>query len=170
MLLSRNAMNKDFELLIKCLKTQNNLYSEILKLSMDKRKMIVENDVASMDVVTGKEESIISQLSDIENIRINCVNKISAKLGINKDVSVSKIIAYAGEYRQELQEKCDDISEVLKKLKAANEINNELIKAQLEYIETVKSIVVNDTNNNYGEDGKDIKGQGQNINLFDRMV
>lgn len=163
-------MNKDFELLIKCLITQDNLYSEILKLSMDKRKMIIENDVAGIDDISGKEESILEQLSNIEDIRINCVGRISSKLGIDKGASVSKIIAYAGEYKQELQEKCDSISETLKKLKVANDINNELIKAQLDYIENVKSIVVNDTNNNYGEDGKDIKGQGQNINLFDRMV
>ena len=52
-------MNKDFELLIKCLITQDNLYSEILKLSMDKRKMIIENDVAGIDDISGKEESIL---------------------------------------------------------------------------------------------------------------
>ncbi len=162
-------MKQDMEQLVKCLNTQKYLYSELLKLGEDKKKVIIENRIDELNEIVEQEKTIITKLSAIETFRQKCAERINKDLGLDTDSNLAAVIEKAEGTKDVLSGLLSELSDVIFKLKKVNNLNSGLINMQLDYIDVVKSSFFSNSINNYGNDGKSSKEQ-QSINLFDRMV
>ncbi|RKD23540.1 FlgN protein [Caminicella sporogenes DSM 14501] len=166
-------MNKSVEQLILTLNKEYDVYAEVLKLAKKKKKVIIEGKVKELDSITGKEQVMIVTLGKLEKIRESIVNNIIKEMEIKDEIeNITELVEYFDdEEREKVLEIRKKLVEILDEVKKENNLNSELIKQSLEYIEFNKNLLM--TLNNQGvtyganADEKDVKVK---TNLFDMKV
>ena len=153
--------------LLDILATQKKLYSEILFLSENKRDVIVKNDIAELDKIVRKEESILVNIGELERSRQETLVKIAEALNIkSEDLTSSKILeSVSPDIKEKFNVVVNELTEILIKLSEVNETNSKLIKFNLEYINNViNKVVMGDGKNTiYTEKGSSNAKQQKNI-------
>lgn len=144
--------------LIKVLDQEAKAYDDILKISKNKTNIIVEGKVAELENLVKIEQTLVLQMSRIETMRENLVDKISAQLNIkSKDVTISEILKQLkGEEADKLKACQTNMTKVLSDLKNTNEVNSKLIKNSLDFINFSINLMtsVDIGTNNYGTSGQ----------------
>lgn len=163
-------MNNDVKIIAKSLNNLKKLYGDIAILSEEKKEAIVKNDVNRLNAIVEQEKEIISQISDVEEIRQKCSAKIGSELGIGYKITLRQIIDNIEDNKDELMEALVELNEILDKVRRVNKINNNLIQIQLNYIECFKSAFLDESGSGYNMDGSENVEKTQSVNLFDRMV
>ncbi|WIF96128.1 flagellar protein FlgN [Caminicella sporogenes] len=166
-------MNKSVEQLILTLNKEYDVYAEVLKLAKNKKKVIIEGKVKELDSITGKEQVMIVTLGKLEKIRESIVNNIIKEMEIKDEIeNITELVEYFDdEEREKVLEIRKKLVEILDEVKKENNLNSELIKQSLEYIEFNKNLLMtlNSQGSTYGAnaDEKDVKVK---TNLFDMKV
>lgn len=163
-------MEKDIKIIAKSLNNLKKLYEDIAILSERKKEAIIKNDVSTLNIIVEQEKEIIAQISDIEEIRQKCSARIGNELGIGYKITLRQIIDNITVNKEELMELLDELNGILDRVSKINNINSNLIKVQLNYIECFKSAFLDDSGAGYNMDGSENLDKTQSINLFDRMV
>lgn len=162
-------MEQDFKLLARYLNSEKDLYIEILELSKKKQQAIVDNHVNELNFIVESEKDIAGKIISIERDRMACAADIAYKLGLNDNATLMGIISVSNDDTSELADLLQELKAIVERVKKHNTINNDLVRIQLDYIDSFKSAFF-DGQGNYGVDGKDVTDKKQSINLFDRMV
>lgn len=143
--------------LIKVLDQEAKAYDDILKIAKNKTSIIVEGKVAELESIVKIEQTLVLQMSRIETMRENIVDKLSADLGLKaKDVTISELLKLIkGEEAAKLKESQVNMNNVLNDLKHTNEVNSKLIKNSLDFINFSINLIssVDIGTNNYGTGG-----------------
>ena len=163
-------MEKDIKIIAKSLNNLKKLYEDIAILSERKKEAIIKNDVSTLNIIVEQEKEIIAQISDIEEIRQKCSARIGNELGIGYKITLRQIIDNITVNKEELMELLDELNGILDRVSKINNINSNLIKVQLNYIECFKSAFLDESGAGYNMDGSENLDKTQSINLFDRMV
>jgi hypothetical protein len=144
--------------LIKVLDQEAKAYDDILKISKNKTSIIVEGKVAELESLVKIEQTLVLQMSRIETMRENLVDKISAQLNIkSKEVTISELLQHIkGEEADKLKACQANMSKALNDLKYTNEVNSKLIKNSLDFINFSINLMssVDLGTNNYGTGGQ----------------
>jgi flagellar biosynthesis/type III secretory pathway chaperone len=144
--------------LLNILEKENNIYEDILKISKNKTRIIVEGKVTDLESVVKYEQSLVLQMGRLETARDEMVGNISKELNIkNSDITISELLKYVkGEQNSKLKLYQDNMSNIISELKSANELNSKLIKNSLEFIDFSMNIISNVYTgvNSYGNSGK----------------
>ena len=126
------------------LKEQTKSYDELLVLSREKRRVIIENDVDMLGKITQAENSIIGQTQKAEGRRLEVMDNIATVLAQNPDeltlTNLAELIKGQDEH-DELVELGKTLKATLDELKAENDRNAVLIKSSLDYIEFTVNLV-----------------------------
>ena len=164
-------MVKDTQQLITCLNMQKKLYAELLELSIKKRQIIIDDDANLLGDIVEKEKELIDKINVEEEVRCKLTDSIAQQSNIDGAVNLTKIINVVdSENKLVLSNLLKDLDSILKNLKQNNAINHDLIQTQLHYINMIKNVFIASDQRNYDINGKEVKGQTQTINIFDRMV
>jgi flagellar biosynthesis/type III secretory pathway chaperone len=130
--------------LISLLEIQTKGYDELLVLSKEKRRVVIENDVDMLSKITQAENSIIGQTQKAEAKRLEVMNDMATVLGQNPDDLTIKRLAELIEGQAEhnnLVEAGKRLRAVLDELKEENDRNSVLIQSSLDYIDFTVNLV-----------------------------
>ena len=72
------------ENLLDVLEKEDDLYQELLQLSMKKSPIIIKGEIASLQAITDEEQDVVSQINNLDRKREEVMNDIANVL--NKDV------------------------------------------------------------------------------------
>lgn len=133
------------------------------KISLKKTDYIIASNIEELGKLTKKEESLINNMGIIENARI----KLLDTWGVGKDTPISDIIDRLPDDNSELIIIKDKMTKEFEELKIRNNLNNDLIKENLDWIDFNMNLITSTpVEPNYGDE----KGQVKGKSIFDRKV
>ncbi len=128
-------MEPTFDDLINILKTQEDIYKNLLALGEMKQAELVKGGMEEIDAFTKSEEALIYQAGRTEEERIRCSSRLAMKCELQETATLSDLIALAPEEKQEeLRRLHESMSIVLKELEKLGKENMELIKQALRIV------------------------------------
>ncbi len=130
--------------LVFVLEEQILLYEELLVLSKEKKKVIINNDIELLKQITSAEVVITNKAQKLEKQRMESVSDIALVLGKSeKDLTIYKIVELVNteEDKTRIKNVADKIRSVVDELKIENDNNNVLLKNALEYVEFNMNVV-----------------------------
>ena len=165
-------MRQSLEELCGLLHEQKNLLVNMIELSREERRVIISDEAANLEGIVRQEMRELSKLNAIEKKRMALHPVISSELGMNVDEITVGSIAESAEpdERKVLREIQAELLSLIKQHTELNMENRELIKAHIEYSETMLEMMVDSEdplNNFYGGDGKAVYDRKKSTGFFD---
>ena len=156
------------------LSAEREVHKELLTLSAQKKEAITKNDVPSLDRIVRGEEVLLSRLNHWEKRRKECVRGIAARV----DRPASEIILQDflplcnDSQRERLTELHREMTTLLEKQIAVNELNKRLIESRLEYIDFSLDTMAGTGEGAYQtyDGGRDLDRPTHKINIIDQKV
>lgn len=168
----RKSMASLIRTLVDLLEAETGCYKKLLDMADNKKEVIINGDVPSLQEFTKLEQELAGHLLRLEKNREENLKDIC--LVTNKDkagMTISRIIdMISGEEKDALIQATQELEAVIAVFKAKNDTNKALIAQSLEYIDftmnAVQSMRSMPESNNYQEKGSPYGGfKGKN--LFD---
>ena len=130
--------------LVEILTEQTDRYEELLGLALEKRDVIIANDIESLQKINHLENLVVSQNQKLEKKRMALVADMAlvldekeANLTMDRMIELMK----GKEEEQPLTKARDRIKSVLQELREVNDQNGQLIQNALEYIEFSTNLI-----------------------------
>ena len=151
---------------------QKLVLGRMLELSLEERQTIISGESSKLEDIVRQELRELSKLGGIEKKRVALHKEISAELGLpEKNITVSAIAERAdSDERDKITELQKELTDLINRHAAVNNENRELIKAHMEYSETMLDLLVgaeDPLNNFYGGDGKAAPDKKKTTGFFD---
>jgi len=165
-------MRQVLEDLCALLEEQKHVLERMLELSTEERRFIMNGESSMLEDIVRQELRELSKLGGIEKKRIALHKAITLEFGLpEQNITVSAIAKRAQpDERERITELQKELTEIIGKHTALNMENRELIKAHLEYSETMLELMVDSEdplNNFYGGDGKSAADRKKTTGFFD---
>jgi len=155
------------------LQEQKEVLGNMLELAKEERQIIISGESQKLEDVIRLELKELSKLGAIEKKRLALHKVIALELGFSddEDITVSKIAEKAEPDEHDTIKKLQtELMPIIEEHAAINMENRELIKAHLEYSETMLELMVDSEdplNNMYGVDGKAAPDRKKSTGLYD---
>ncbi len=130
--------------LIEVFEKQIHLYSDLVAISVEKKHIILKNDIETLTTMNTVENSIISKINRLEKQRLEIINDISSVLTIDINNFTLSGLAEAlnvEEDKQKVLNIKDEMNDIIEKLNKANETNRILVESSLEYINYSMNVI-----------------------------
>ncbi|MCL2189353.1 MAG: flagellar protein FlgN [Defluviitaleaceae bacterium] len=130
--------------LIDVLNEQHTRCEELHGLALEKKDVIVQNNIDELQKITNLENMVISQNNRLERQRVSLTNDIAEVLGRRGQLNdlASVIEAMEGQPQQDdLREIGVKLRGILTKLKEANDLNQVLIENALDYVDYSLNVI-----------------------------
>ena len=135
-------------------------------IAFEKTDIIVNNQVEKLEELIKEEEDLINEIGLLEVARMQLLDT----WGVAVDTPLSNVIEKVLEYKEELVHISNSMSEILEKLNIRNNLNNDLIRENLDWIDFNMNLIAGiEQPTSYGKDNKDNLKAGGN-SIFDRKV
>lgn len=135
-------------------------------ISFEKTDIIVNNEVEKLEEIVRQEEELINEIGLLEVGR----TKLLDTWGVAVDTPLSNVIERVVEDKGQLIHISNSMGEVLEKLNIRNDLNNDLITENLDWIDFNMNLITGiETPPSYGKDNKENPKPGGN-SIFDRKV
>lgn len=127
------------ENLIEVLQQECVEYNGLLELSGRKTPIIVAGDLDNLQKITDEEQEWVGRIANLEKKRVEVTADIANVL--NKDVTTMKlrdlveILSARPAEQKQLSDACEGLKDVVYRVRAVNEQNQELIQHSLELVE-----------------------------------
>ena len=153
------------------LQEQKEVLGNMLELAKEERRIIIGGESDKLENVIRLELKELNRLGAIEKKRLALHSIIAAQLAIDGDITVSKIAEKAQpEERSVIQKLQKELMPLIEEHAAVNIENRELIKAHMEYSETMLELMVDSEdplNNMYGGDGRATPDKKKSTGFYD---
>lgn len=115
------------------------VHEALLETGQEKKQAIIQNDVPLLNQLTSKENKLIKQMGQFEQQRTLVTNDFLLSKGYKASdrITVAEIakLIFNAEEKGSLLEAQEKLVNVLHELKRVNEINQELVRQSLDFIE-----------------------------------
>jgi len=166
-------MEKNLLNLALVLSKELNLYKDLYEISLKKSQAVVDGNLSELTSILSVEQQLIVQLGHLEKERENNIILWARESKLDPtNVTISLISeTLSGEIKNTLETLALDLNEIIGRQKVLNDLNENLIKNNLEFIDfSIKLIAGQDEAGvSYSKDGKN-SVKPQNRNLFDQKV
>lgn len=166
---------KEIASMIEILKKELNYYKDLLELSNTKKTVIIEGKVAELDKIVKLEQKMIFDMGQLEKSREEEVSRLCRAMGLKEQEGtlsdINKMLR--PEQKNEMESVQKALKKTLAELKTANDINGELIKQSLEYIDYSINLITGsgmETGSLYEDMGMKDRVKQNKKNLFDTKV
>jgi len=154
------------------LREQKEVLGSMLKLAKEERQIIINSESDKLEGVIRLELRELNKLGAIEKKRLALHKVIAAELGLPDDeITVSKIAEKAEpDERQAITELQTELMPLIEEHAEVNMENRELIKAQVDYSETMLELLVGSEdplNNMYSGDGRAAPDRKKTTGFYD---
>lgn len=122
-----------FDGLLSALKTEIEVYEEILKLVSGEKQILLNPSLQKIQENNAKKETLILKSRMLEEVRRNTIRKIAGKLDLDeKDLNLSTLTDHAdGRHRREFQACRTVLRQMLERIGSLNAANRVLLDASL---------------------------------------
>ncbi|MCI8299966.1 MAG: flagellar protein FlgN [Lachnospiraceae bacterium] len=124
---------------ISVLEQENQEYQRLAELSNEKKQIIIDGDIPSLENITDKEQEIAGILKNLEHKREEVVKDMSIVLSKQpEELTITNMIAFLNKQPEEQQKLTDlreRLRETLAELNDINQQNEELLKLAMEMAE-----------------------------------
>ncbi|MGI6372140.1 MAG: flagellar protein FlgN [Caldicoprobacterales bacterium] len=156
--------------ILSSMEKERDFYLELNELSTRKTDIIIEKKIKDLEKIVDLEQGIIVNIGKLEADRQELVDRLAGIKDVDPEsITLSTLIEYSdGDIRDRFQTLQDDFVRIIDRQSHLNEINEKLIRTNLEYINMAINLMVGDGTSGqvYQREGRTKKG-GQNRNLFD---
>lgn len=127
------------ENLLDVLEKEEQVYQELLKLSMKKTPVIVKGDTTALQAITDEEQIVVGKINQLDKTREEVMKDIANV--INKDVNTLKLVHLIEMLGTQPREQSrlaavnDKLKDTIKQMKRVNDQNGELLASALEMVE-----------------------------------
>lgn len=142
--------------LMDVLEREAGIYDELLKISQNKTDLIVKNKVSDLDNITKLEQTLVLNMSKLEELRENIINDLTAELGVNQsEMTISELLKYIDKSQvQKLEAYKTNLLSKINEIKEINDLNSKLIKNSIDYINfSINVLSSAPADNNYDNTG-----------------
>lgn len=163
------------EELITALRSERDIYEELIPISEGKTAVLVEGDLQELQRVTELEQNLLDQAYAVGKKREDIISNIGVVL--NRDPQelelavLTKLLGKQPEEKKQLSEIHDSLKSVMNRLIAVNQKNKELIENSLEMIEFnmnfIQSTRMSPGSNNYNRNASSNAGTDIGPGAFD---
>ena len=164
-------MENDCAGLLETLEKQLDIYRELLSLALAKKPVLVKGNIPELEKMTKEEELLILQVGRLEEQRRFLHQALANRFVLSpEELSLSELIRRTDDNTsQKFQKVFAEMTDVLKELADINQVNIELIKSSLDYIDFSMDILTS-TNSSpvYSEQDEEKKQTAAKI--FDRKI
>lgn len=165
-------MRRSLEVLSGLLIEQKGVLESMLELSLEERRVIISGEASMLEGIIRQELRELSKLGAIEKKRTALHGELGDELGLSgEEITVSAIAGLVEpDERDELKKLQAELTALIKQHTEVNMENRELIKAHIEYSESVLDLMVDSEdplNNFYGGDGKATQDRKKSTGFFD---
>lgn len=152
------------EELVKILKEELNILYILKELTYEKTDIIINNEVEKLEKISKREEELINKMGIAEENRLQLMDS----WGVDMKTPLIQVIEKVPKGKEELIELKDELASSLDDIRGRNNINNELIRDNLQWLDFNMNLISNiQTPTTYGKKDKET---GPNSSLFDRKV
>ena len=130
--------------LIEILGEQTERYEELLGLSLEKRDVIIKNELEELQKINHLENIVINQNQKLEKKRLELIKDMAIALNQKESDLTLNLLIELMENKDEqkpLMEVRDRIKSVVGELKVINEQNGQLVQNALDYIEYSTNLI-----------------------------
>ena len=154
------------------LQEQKEVLGNMLALAKEEQQIIITGESDKLEDVIRLELRQLNKLGAIEKKRLSLHKTIAAEFGLpDEDITVSKIAEVAEPDECEAIRKLQtELMPLIEEHASVNMENRELIKAHVEYSETMLDLMVGSEdplNNMYGGDGKAAPDRKKTTGFYD---
>lgn len=161
------------EELIAIMSETTECYREFLELADNKKEVIINGNMPSLQILTSKEQVVAGRLLRLESKRKEVMEDIC--IVANKDsqkVTMAELIEMLdGQAEQaQLKQASQQLVEVVEQVREINQLNSALLNESLDYINFTMNLINSSQNltigNNYEKKGT-FQGEEERNNFFD---
>ena len=162
------------EELIKVLGDEEKIYAEIIPLAEKKTRIIVNNDLQSLNSITEEEQALIGRISKLERKRQEVIRNIGIVMNKKESelnfITIIDLLKGQEKEQEELRKLHDRLKRTIDALKLINERNQMLIKQSIEMIDfdinLMQSLRTSPGVGQYNT-SSEVEIQGMNKGMFD---
>ncbi len=163
------------EELIDILDQENQLYRQLLPIAMEKTQVIVKNDTAALQEITGREQLAVDRINSLERRRDDVMDNIRTVIGKKAGtLNLTSLIVLLGKQPKEqriLSTLHDNLKATVLNLQEINDRNKSLIQQSLEMIEFnmnfIQSTRMSPGNNTYTKGASTYDAPAFGTGMFD---
>lgn len=145
---------------------EKNIYDKYLALSIKKKDAIIKGDITSLDIVISEEKNIYNEITSLEEKRKLIISEISD----DENITISEIANMTNDkiFIDKVNSLVSEFQKTIKEISVINQINQSLIKRNLNYIGyMINTVMTDDTIYNYN--GLE-ETPSQKLNIFNKRV
>ena len=168
------AMASLIEELIMVLGDEERVYAEIIPVAEKKTRIIVNNDLQSLNSITEEEQALIGRISKLEKKRQEVIRNIGIVMNKKESelnfITIIDLLKDREKEQEELRKLHDKLKRTIDALKLINERNQMLIKQSIEMIDfdinLMQSLRTSPGVGQYNT-SSEVEIQGMNKGMFD---
>lgn len=161
--------------LIQTLEAEEQLYQELIPIASKKTRIIIDNDLASLQHITEQEQLVVEKINVLERKREEVIIHIGTVINRKPNTLTMKSIISLLEQQPEEQQQLSVIHDMLKNtvnhLVQINDRNKTLIQQSLEMIEfnmnLIQSTRMSPGSNNYTKGAAQLEMPVAQTGMFD---
>lgn len=162
------------EELIMVLGDEEKVYAEIIPVAEEKTRVIVNNDLQSLNSITEEEQALIGRISKLEKKRQEVIRNIGIVMNKKESelnfITIIDLLKGQEKEQEELRKLHDRLKRTIDALKLINERNQMLIKQSIEMIDfdinLMQSLRTSPGVGQYNT-SSEVEIQGMNKGMFD---
>ena len=162
------------EELIMVLGDEEKIYAEIIPVAEEKTRVIVNNDLQSLNSITEEEQALIGRISKLERKRQEVIRNIGIVMNKKESelnfITIIDLLKGQEKEQEELRKLHDRLKRTIDALKLINERNQMLIKQSIEMIDfdinLMQSLRTSPGVGQYNT-SSEVEIQGMNKGMFD---
>lgn len=151
-------MRESVATLILTLEKEQQIYTEILEISKNKKTILINGKMKELEEITKKEQGYVMSLIKVEEVREKTVNLLLKELKIPPVDSISELMSHlADSERVAVSQAKRNLQNTLKFVSVENEFNQKLIQHSLDLLELNLETLTDYSNSgtNYQDSGAD---------------
>lgn len=115
--------------------TEKAVHEELLKLAIEKKEVLIKNDIDVLNNIVSRETEIITLVKELENQRVDLVKQIAMEIEVQKEILTLDEMAnhVQDDQKAQLMQIKSELNDIVKKLIDYNDLNKELLKTHLNY-------------------------------------
>lgn len=159
--------------LVDIIRKEEDLLKQFLELLETQKTMLVKNDVQDFEMSVARQERMIAEIKDLENSRILMVNKIAEGMDVKEsEITITRLVEMSlGQVSSELSTAKKSMTNLVTRIKRANQVNQYLIKRSVNMAQKSIDILIDESLRDviYEQDGK-IKGQDRRSLMINKTL
>ena len=163
------------EELVDVLEKEADFYQQLIPMSREKTRIVVQNDVTALQEITEKEQLIIEQVNALERKRAEIMDNIKIVINRKSDSLNLKTLIGLLDNQPKEQHKLsvlhDKLNILIKQLIEFNNRNKDLIQESLDMIEFNMNVMQGSkmilADNSYTRNAGQYKGKAPGSGMFD---